>query len=1001
MYTGSNLYKFDKDGNLIWNRSIGHVANSDANSIFIHNEILYITGTFYSSLTINNQITLTNTAYTGYYIYNPLLFIATFDLNGNLKKAQKYGNSDADYTSSEMDKNGNLYFSRYSNRNSNYTHADIDKIDSNLNIVWTKEISNNKTNYSSVFRPTLLHYNSNNNKLYLWGGYIGLADILGNIFTDNSMGYLKQSILCEFNNTNLDLERIKQITNSSTKELPGIGGSSTGNNAHITEKNDELFILTSFRGSMTFPNTTITSRTNSEELVLFKINLNTFEPEFILKSSGTNYYVNGNSVDSAGPILFNGNDLFLTSNFQSYPLVINNSVINNNSGNNSTDVMLYKYKLDSSINSGEIIVENTCFNTPTLFEVKGNFDSILWNFDDPTTTTNNTAAIYTPQHLFSSPGTYHITATVTCGSQSQTLEKDMKINSQPGLNTVAPIYSCESISESGISNSFDTSNINSTILGNQTDLIIEYRDSNGNLLPSPLPNPYTNRVKNEETISIKSFFNNNPYCFVETNLKLYTLPKPFPPITSSPQNFCIQQNAKITDITITGQNIKWYDALTNGNLLSTTTLLQNNTNYYTSQTLNGCESERVAVLINIQNTSMPTANANQSFCTGSNPTIANIQITANTIKWYDALNNGSLVTETTNLVDGKTYYASQMVNNCESERLGVSISIVNTPSAPTVNGNQFFCKNENATLADIQITGQNIKWYDANFAAAVLPNTTLLEDNKTYYASQTIGCESDRIPILIRVYNTPIPTANKNQQFCIAENATIANLSITGSNIKWYQDAANGTVLAETTWLENNKTYFATQTANNCESERLAITVKIQDTQIPIANSPQTFCIQENAKISDIVITGQNVNWFESASSSINLSESTLLENGITYYASETINNCESERIPVAINILEATTGDCINFVDKLPYPKFFTPNNDGYNDTWTIDFAYLKPNTGIQIYDRYGKLLKVLLLNGSWNGQFNSQELPATDYWFVVTRANGQEYKSHFSLKR
>ncbi|OYX82193.1 MAG: hypothetical protein B7Y83_15560 [Flavobacteriales bacterium 32-34-25] len=181
----------------------------------------------------------------------------------------------------------------------------------------------------------------------------------------------------------------------------------------------------------------------------------------------------------------------------------------------------------------------------------------------------------------------------------------------------------------------------------------------------------------------------------------------------------------------------------------------------------------------------------------------------------------------------------------------------------------------------------------------------------------------------------------------------------------------------------------------------MAITVKIQDTQTPIVTSPQTFCIQKNAKISDIAISGQNINWFESASSSIPLSDFTLLENGITYYASETIKNCESERIPVSITILEATTGDCINFVDELPYPKFFTPNNDGYNDTWTIDFAYLKPNTGIRIFDRYGKLLKVLLPDSSWNGQFNNQPLPATDYWFIVTRANGQEYKGHFSLKR
>jgi gliding motility-associated-like protein len=182
----------------------------------------------------------------------------------------------------------------------------------------------------------------------------------------------------------------------------------------------------------------------------------------------------------------------------------------------------------------------------------------------------------------------------------------------------------------------------------------------------------------------------------------------------------------------------------------------------------------------------------------------------------------------------------------------------------------------------------------------------------------------------------------------------------------------------------------------------LAITVKIQDTQNPIANSLQTFCIQKNAKISDIAISGQNINWFKSASSTIILSESTLLENGITYYASKTINNCESDRIPVIITILEATSEDCISFVDELPYPKFFTPNNDGYNDTWTIDFAYLAPNTEIKIFDRYGKLIKTLISNTSkWNGTFNGSLLPASDYWFVAIRANGAEYKGHFSLKR
>ncbi|QSW87846.1 T9SS type B sorting domain-containing protein [Flavobacterium endoglycinae] len=472
------------------------------------------------------------------------------------------------------------------------------------------------------------------------------------------------------------------------------------------------------------------------------------------------------------------------------------------------------------------------------------------------------------------------------------------------------------------------------------------------------------------------------------------------PTANSLQTFCVEQNATLNEIQITGQNIKWYSNLTGGTLVSSTTVAQDKATYYASQTINGCESERVPVKINIQVTLPPTGNGTQSFCTAQNPTIANIQVTGNSIKWYDAQTNGSLLTETTNLVNGKTYYASQTENNCEGSRLGITVSIVNTPSAPSGNATQSFCKSENATLSNIQISGQNIKWFDTNLSASVLPNTTLLENNKTYYASQTVGCESDRTPILVQIYDTPLPIGNDNQQFCIDEIATIENIQITGTNIKWYDVAVNGNILSNTDLLQST-TYYATQTLNNCESKRFAVTVKIQDTQIPIADSPQQFCIQKNAKIRDIKIIGQNIKWYQTASSTIGLSETTELADGITYYASQTSSNCESDKIPVTIHILEATTPDCIHFVDELPYPKFFTPNNDGYNDTWTIDFIYLAPNTGIRIFDRYGKLIKELRLDASWDGTYLGHQEPASDYWFTVTRLNGQEFRGHFSLKR
>lgn len=90
-----------------------------------------------------------------------------------------------------------------------------------------------------------------------------------------------------------------------------------------------------------------------------------------------------------------------------------------------------------------------------------------------------------------------------------------------------------------------------------------------------------------------------------------------------------------------------------------------------------------------------------------------------------------------------------------------------------------------------------------------------------------------------------------------------------------------------------------------------------------------------------------------------------------------------------------------------IGYPRFFTPNNDGYNDTWKIitgvEISILK----VMIFDRYGKLLKQLNPSaGGWDGTFNNQPMPADDYWFVVDYrdASGegvQQFKANFTLKR
>ncbi len=89
-----------------------------------------------------------------------------------------------------------------------------------------------------------------------------------------------------------------------------------------------------------------------------------------------------------------------------------------------------------------------------------------------------------------------------------------------------------------------------------------------------------------------------------------------------------------------------------------------------------------------------------------------------------------------------------------------------------------------------------------------------------------------------------------------------------------------------------------------------------------------------------------------------------------------------------------------------IDYPRYFTPNGDGHNDTWNI-LGLNQADAKLFIFDRNGKLIKQLAPSSSsagWDGTYNNAILPSTDYWFTLDYTeNGaaKQFKAHFSLKR
>tara|TARA_Y100000815_G_scaffold275597_1_gene315087 strand:- start:11111 stop:13648 length:2538 start_codon:yes stop_codon:yes gene_type:complete len=94
--------------------------------------------------------------------------------------------------------------------------------------------------------------------------------------------------------------------------------------------------------------------------------------------------------------------------------------------------------------------------------------------------------------------------------------------------------------------------------------------------------------------------------------------------------------------------------------------------------------------------------------------------------------------------------------------------------------------------------------------------------------------------------------------------------------------------------------------------------------------------------------------------------------------------------------------------VPVLGFPLYLTPNGDGINDTWGV--LGLRPEyyetLRMEIYDRFGKLLKVLLPGDDhWDGTVSGRTLPSSEYWYKAYvndfEGNAMIVKGHFSLIR
>jgi len=183
--------------------------------------------------------------------------------------------------------------------------------------------------------------------------------------------------------------------------------------------------------------------------------------------------------------------------------------------------------------------------------------------------------------------------------------------------------------------------------------------------------------------------------------------------------------------------------------------------YWVTQTMGGCESERVRVTIMILEKADAPLVQDVAYCEGSiAPTLI---AQGQNLLWYTSAEGGTGSATTpipTSYIGTQMFWVSQQIGGCESERAKINWTIHPKPAPPTItNPNPIYCESD--VVAAPEVIGENLLWYAR--ATGGIGQTQPVQMIATVgfqdcWVSQTInGCESERTPFSLTILKTPTP----------------------------------------------------------------------------------------------------------------------------------------------------------------------------------------------------------------------------------------------------
>jgi gliding motility-associated-like protein len=270
--------------------------------------------------------------------------------------------------------------------------------------------------------------------------------------------------------------------------------------------------------------------------------------------------------------------------------------------------------------------------------------------------------------------------------------------------------------------------------------------------------------------------------------------------------------------------------------------------------------------------------------------------------------------------------------------------------------------------------------------ALITPYANTQQDRQTIYVrveNNDTGCVNDDITFEVIINPLPAFKVTSPQIVCLSGPPLTLFVENPATVYDYVWTAPNGNeFISEEITIESGGLYTVTATTTNgtdCSRTREiqvneSIVATITDADVTIVDDSENNSITidpTNLGIGDYQYALINEDGIQTSFQDIPLFEN--LTGGFYTIVVEDKNGCRPNAT-LEVSVIE--------------YPKFFTPNNDGINDTWAIKGANstFYPTAQINIFNRFGKVVAQIEVDTpGWTGTYGGKTLPSDDYWFSI----------------